>query len=259
VFITWFPDSQQDAWVDPIKIEKDDKIEIQHRINSFQDIEILLCITAALKRIGCKDIGVFIPYLLGGRSDRQFKKGGTSYLKDIIAPIINSQNYSYVSVLDPHNEAVTDACINNLVVESNAVFIAHVIDQLSDYEIVCPDEGASKKIYSLLKQLHIDKIPIVCSKTRDVHGNITTTSVGNLVSMKGKKALIIDDICDGGRTFIEIAKKLSQLDCPEIVLAVTHGIFSSGFNTIKEYISTVHCTNSYSDIDNSIVKQYKVI
>jgi ribose-phosphate pyrophosphokinase len=75
-----------------------------------------------------------------------------------------------------------------------------------------------------------------------------------------KDVFIIDDICDGGRTFIEIAKavnevrKLSSSVKPEHYgknyLIVTHGIFSAGFGQLAEYFEGIYTTNSYSMIEN---------
>jgi ribose-phosphate pyrophosphokinase len=44
--------------------------------------------------------------------------------------------------------------------------------------------------------------------------------------------LIVDDICDGGRTFIELAKVLRPLTSGQVKLYVTHGIFSAGFEAL---------------------------
>lgn len=52
-------------------------------------------------------------------------------------------------------------------------------------------------------------------------------------SIEGKKLLIVDDICDGGRTFIELAKLLRAFNPASITLYVTHGIFSKGFDVFK--------------------------
>jgi len=60
--------------------------------------------------------------------------------------------------------------------------------------------------------------------------------------------VIIDDICDGGRTFVELAKviKENQSDA-KIYLIVTHGIFSAGFNDLNKFFEKIFTTNSISD------------
>ena len=52
----------------------------------------------------------------------------------------------------------------------------------------------------------------------------------------GRNCLIVDDICDGGGTFIPLAKKLKNAGAKTVTLYVTHGIFSKGLDPLKEHI-----------------------
>jgi Phosphoribosylpyrophosphate synthetase len=81
-----------------------------------------------------------------------------------------------------------------------------------DFFLVSPDGGALKKIYKLAEK--VDCLGVIeCSKNRNIKtGEITTTKVyTDGRSVDGKDCYIVDDICDGGRTFIEIAKELKSL------------------------------------------------
>ena len=62
--------------------------------------------------------------------------------------------------------------------------------------------------------------------------------------------MIVDDICDGGQTFIELAKALEKQGAHQIFLYVTHGIFSKGLDTLKVYFSGVYCYHSLSNSFN---------
>ena len=95
------------------EINNEVKVQIKSRFNSFKDLELIICAIKALRRLGVKDISLYIPYLLGARSDRQFVEGGNSYLVDVIAPIINSLEFESVTVVDVHSD-VAAACIKNL-------------------------------------------------------------------------------------------------------------------------------------------------
>jgi ribose-phosphate pyrophosphokinase len=69
-----------------------------------------------------------------------------------------------------------------------------------------------------------------------------------------KDIIIIDDICDGGATFINIAKEIQKqyeltTPKPKIYLIVTHGIFSKGLEELGEYFESIYCTNSYQDYE----------
>ena len=66
--------------------------------------------------------------------------------------------------------------------------------------------------------------------------------------------IIIDDICDGGRTFIELAKEIRKQTDKPIYLIVTHGIFSAGFEKLSDELDGIFCTNSVKDIDFETVR-----
>jgi ribose-phosphate pyrophosphokinase len=74
------------------------------------------------------------------------------------------------------------------------------------------------------------KPPILqASKTRDAKGDVKITLDTSLVETNENSILyVIDDICDGGRTFIELANviKLAGVKYKSLNLFVTHGFFT---------------------------------
>ncbi len=242
--------------------------QIKSRFNNFKDLELIICATKALRNLGVKEIHLYVPYLLGSRSDRSFEEGSTSYLVQIVAPILNSLNFESVIVLDVHSD-VAAACINNLKVISNTELVRFAIRDIyrpltenstrdsEEYLWISPDAGAAKKIYKLAENINFRGDIITCSKSRDKDGKLTNTNVPLVSSHENylKDKIIIDDICDGGATFINIAKKIKEQhnyiskNCNvkpgKIYLIVTHGIFSKGFSELSEYFDGVYCTNSY--------------
>lgn len=258
--ISQFPDGQQDVSIeeweggDEFKWEESIKafpIKIISRFNSFRDLELIICANKALRRLGFNPIHLYIPYLLGARSDRHFQEGGNSYLVDIIAPIINAQEFDCVTVLDVHNPDVASACINNLNVITNKNLVHSVLDELkinNDIILVSPDEGSFKKIGKLVGDIGYTGELLTCSKIR-INGKITNTFVPLNTSCLNKSFVIIDDICDGGATFISIAQAIKKFDeGAKIYLIVTHGVFSKGFEELSKYLEDIYCTNSYQDI-----------
>ena len=80
-------------------------------------------------------------------------------------------------------------------------------------------------------------------------GKIVYTDVPVTMSHTNKKFLIVDDICDGGRTFVEIAKSIREkFPEAEVYLIVTHGIFSSGSAELAKHFTCIYTTNSIHDI-----------
>jgi len=260
--ISKFPDGQQTIdLVNWSNIERyTDPVIIKSRLNSFRDLELIICATQAVRNIKPnREIQLYVPYFLGSRSDRKFVEGGVNYLKQVICPIINNQNYSKVTVLDPHSD-VLESCLNNYEKVNNIHLVKWAlsnIDNKNDAQertmIVSPDAGALKKIYDVAKIFKINNV-VTAGKVRDiVTGNILKTELPTMNLDGIEQFVIIDDICDGGRTFIELAKVIKEQTEKPIYLIVTHGIFSAGFLELSKYFNGVYCTNSVKDID---VEQY---
>jgi ribose-phosphate pyrophosphokinase len=260
--ISKFPDGQQTIdlinWYS-INDGGDNAIQISTRLNSFQDLEILICVVQAIRNVTLRKIELYVPYFLGSRSDRKFVNGGVNYLKQVICPIINSLNFSKVSVLDPHSD-VLEACLNNYEKTNNHFLVALALnsicaDMSGSVCLVSPDAGAYKKVFDVAKEFNIEKI-ITATKVRDLKtGQILHTEVPTLDQHNDIKYVIVDDICDGGRTFTEIAKAIkASRPTAKIYLVVTHGIFSGGFYELDELFEGVFCTNSYEDIKSKVTE-----
>lgn len=270
--ISRFPDGQQSIRIiEPthgFHTLKDQTILIKSRLNTFQDLELIICANQALKEIGVKSVNLYIPYCIGGRSDRKFQEGGINYIKTVIAPIINSQNFDEVRIMDPHSD-VLEACISNFVKLTNYSVTKMALDDIGVLEVkqsvdniclVSPDAGAYKKVFDVAKWFGINEI-ITASKVRDVAtGKILKTEVPSIEKHTDvMKYVIVDDICDGGRTFIELAKVIKEQNpIAKIYLVVTHGIFSAGFGELNNYFERIYTTNSIKEHDNSQVKQLNI-
>lgn len=270
-----FPDGQQDIiipiegiigayWLNELLDKRN--ITIKSRFNSFKDLELIICATKALRRLGVKQIHLYIPYLLGARSDRQFVEGGNSYLVDVIAPVINSLEFESVTVVDVHSD-VAAACIKNLISIDNKNLIASSLDHIYPNNtkrmylhfnciLISPDAGALKKVYKVADSIGYKGDVVVCSKSRDENGNLSKTVVpiSNRANIENKDIIIIDDICDGGATFINITKTIKEenttIKLGKIYLIITHGIFSKGLKELSRYFDGIYTTDSIrSDFD----------
>ena len=95
-----------------------------------------------------------------------------------------------------------------------------------------------KKIYKIAAHSHALGV-IECSKIRDLNTGKILETVVHCNGLQGKDCVIFDDICDGGRTFIEIAKILKERDCGKIELRVTHGFFTKGLQVFDGLIDKI--------------------
>ncbi len=257
--ISQYPDGQQSVSIEPFDTTQ--TIQLSSRMNSFKDVELIICANQTLKEYGAKNIELYVPYFIGGRSDRKFSTNDTNYLKNVICPIINSQGFSKVIVLDPHSD-VLEACLNNFVKINNFDLIRFALKDIggdsSQTAIISPDAGALKKIFDVAKEFNITNV-VTASKVRDMKtGNIIRTQLPTMDLRGVEHLIVIDDICDGGRTFIELAKAIKEITEIPIYLIVTHGIFSAGFKTLFEYFEGIYCTNSIDNIHETSFAGEKV-
>lgn len=210
---------------------KNKKVCITAHIKNQEDIFALIQTKTILDKHKPSSVVLYLPRIPYAQSDRAMTQYECSGLK-VFAQILNSLNFSSVHVDDPHSD-VSEALINNIVIKEQYECVKpfnSIIKQKHQY-LISPDGGALKKIYKSAKAL---QLPVIeASKQRDVTtGAITGTSVNaNGVNLEGTSVLILDDILDGGRTFIELAKVLKEeYKVKQVDLYITHGIFAKGFD-----------------------------
>jgi len=202
-------------------------------------------------------INLTIPYFPYARQDRVCNEGEAFSVK-VMADMINNMGCQRVTVYDPHSQVTVDS-INNCEVITQSMILASssLLPEIKSNNLilVSPDKGAEQKTKDIADKNALDVI--YCTKQRDVKtGQILSTSIPTEV--KGKDFIIIDDICDGGRTFIELAKKFKKAGAANLYLYVTHGIFSKGLGVLKKYFKKVYCFHTFLE-EESIDKNFLTI
>lgn len=232
-----------------------ESITITHRINSFNDLGLLCIAVDALKRMNAKVENLIIPYFPAARQDRLMIKGEPLTVK-VYADIINTLHFKKVIIFDAHSE-VTPAVVNNCEVVSNKKFIEKVIQEIgNDVLLISPDGGALKKIYKVSEFLGGIEV-IECSKSRDVKSGKLSGFKVYSENLESSDCLIVDDICDGGGTFIGLAEELKKKNAGKLYLAVSHGIFSKGFGELVCF-ERIFTTDSVKNIESDCVTQIKL-
>lgn len=219
-------------------------VDIDFVFDKTDDIMELLLVCNALKHEGLKLRTIHMPYVPFGRQDR-VAVPGECFSLEVFADLINSIGAESVEITDPHS-FVTQALIKNCrVVEQHEVFGKYLRDK-SNFYLLSPDGGAIKKIWKLAGLISLTNrcLGVVeCSKVRDVRtGAITETKV-HFDDFKGSEAIMVDDICDGGKTFIEIAKVLKTKNVGKITLMCTHGFFTKGTQVFEGLIDEIYTRN----------------
>lgn len=188
----------------------------------------------------------YVPY---ARQDRSFTAGDAVGAR-FLAKTINGMGFDSVSILDPHSDVVA-GLLNNVHVTSSFEVMRNAYREWGDKWIVAPDLGASKKALAFSDAIGAKGV-IQCMKVRE--GSTVKTYIVNAYQLEGTKvdhAVIVDDICDGGATFIATANALEGFaDIKNLDLVVTHGIFSAGFDKLLENFYRIYTTNSYKSADS---------
>ncbi len=225
------------------------RVSFHFEFEKSEDIVELLLVCDAIRQAGMILEGISMPYVPFGRQDRVAVPGEPFSLK-VFADLLNSLNIPRVEIVDPHSD-VTTALINNCyVLRQDEVFWKYLSDK-KDFYFISPDGGALKKTYKLASMARCLGV-IECTKERNVKtGEITRTVVHHHLSLEGKDCVIVDDICDGGRTFIEIAKVLRKKEAGKITLMVSHGKFTKGLDVFKGLIDEIYTHNGRVDYDSA--------
>ncbi len=193
-------------------------------------------------------IRVTYPYLPYARQDRAMADDAPFSLK-VFCQLLNSLNLDSVTIMDPHSD-VAPAIIDNCIVVPQWEIAKKVIPEgwfePPEAMFVSPDAGAYKKLSKLVAD---DWRICIGTKIRDSHGMVNHTKVHSPVNLEGLDCLIVDDICDGGRTFIEISKALKANGAASVSLYVTHGIFSNGFEELQKHLNKIFTTNTFPHPD----------
>jgi len=206
-------------------------------------IELLQLVEAIKYEDRDCNIELVMPYCAYSRQDRRCNSGESFSLK-VFANLINSCNFYSVTTYDNHSDVAT-ALINNCKNMSVFDIMYNRFNEVSSYDfLVSPDAGANKKVQYLATNNHTPMIR--ADKIRDtLSGDITHTEVfTSAEQLDGATVLIVDDICAGGRTFIELAKAIKKIqpNCT-IHLYVTHMFATYGLDAmyrsgISNFITT---------------------
>lgn len=224
-----------------VRLEEQDFLmhhQIVARIQNSDDIMKVLLLNDALRRDGALSVSLYMPYIPYARQDRVCVEGEALSIK-VFADLINSCGFSQVISYDPHSD-VAPALFNNMSVYSQFDTFGRIKKDWSDTIIVSPDGGALKKCEIFAKQVGAKDV-VAAMKKRDVlTGNLEYVKMTG--SVAGENVFVLDDILEGGGTFYLLAEELKEAKSKD--LAITHGIFSKGYNILKWY-DNVYTTNSY--------------
>ncbi|MCM5529777.1 ribose-phosphate diphosphokinase [Parasegetibacter sp. NRK P23] len=248
-----FPDGQPHIKMDVQSLDRLDKkapIRLLSRIANPADLMLVLFIKNTLDYHEFEHIELHIAYLMAARMDRVMT-GGEPFSLKVVAAVLNQANFKKIRIFDPHSEVAT-ALIDRSYIVTNHSFVKDALKSYFEkngqesFCLVSPDAGALKKIHGLAQFLNVEHL-VECMKERDVKTGILTNFTTTANNLDGLTCFIVDDICDGGGTFIGTAAMLKSKGASKVVLIVSHGIFSKGEKL--EGIDEIFSTDSFRGLE----------
>lgn len=236
---TVFPDGTSQIWKLQDNIDFDPHADEPVILWLFENESELIhvCQLAQLvqKHLDTSDCILRVPYLPYGRQDKEVDNK-LSFALSTFKDILYACNITRIETFDAHSKS--DMVYEDSIMPDVTEFHTSIIQP---YDVICyPDKGAATRYGTY-------GLPVVfCEKVRDqLTGNILGLKVIADTDLTNKNVLIIDDICDGGMTFIKVAEALAPFNPKQVDLAVSHGLFSKGKEClVNAGITNIFTTNS---------------
>lgn len=233
-----FPDSQPHLMLELGDVNNLLSCEINTSINCPNDLFNVAMALDILKRTG-RQITLNIFWLFGSRMDRPIDQNQPNTFKVVCDMIKTIADGVTINLLDIHNPKAVSFNFNEISIKP---FVDQAINDFSPgCDIYFPDKGAADR-YSCLFSENTNILR--GGKLRD---SLTGKLSGFCLESGERKSndiIIIDDICDGGGTFLGQLQILKGLGYNMIALYTTTGIYSKGFEALSEF-DALYFTNSF--------------
>lgn len=198
-------------------------------------------------------VELYLPYIPYARQDRACHEGESFALRIFVRALLHFDVISMLTVVDPHSKIFSDI-FNNWNyndVELNEIHQWECTKNLPKFDfIIAPDVGAANKAqYTQPETKHV-----FLHKTRTPEGIVYEDYEYDTI--KGN-VCVVDDILDGGGTFLSLAKMLerTQPNITSLSLYVTHGIFSQGCFALAMHYDSIYCYNLMNKDYDHYVKE----
>lgn len=232
---------------------------LRARLQSSDDImHMVMLVDAIVRKWPDKAGSITIPYFPYARQDRMCSEGQHFGLYAFIKMLATLPEGVRINTYDLHSDVAERLCglngvtLNHIkqysIIANDEILSSAICD--GAFRLVAPDKGAELKTAEVASACGAFYRPAFGSKVRDPEtGKLTGFDVDE-TDFKGVDLLIVDDICDGGGTFVGLAEVLKQRNAGKVYLYVTHGIFSKGFEVFSGVIDGIITTTSFNRSDS---------
>jgi len=188
-----------------------------------ENIMELLVMMDALRRASAEKITAVIPYFGYARADRKAYPRVPITAK-LIANLITSAGAHRVMAVDLHAGQIQgffDIPMDHLY--ASPVFVEYFKkSELKDIVVISPDVGGSERARHFAKRLKTNLVIVDKRRPRANHAEVFNI-IGNV---KGKTAIVFDDIIDTAGTLASVSKALKVQGAKKVFAACTHGLLS---------------------------------
>ncbi len=186
-------------------------------------MELLIMIDAC-RRASARQVTAVIPYYGYARADRK-TAGRESITAKLVANLITGAGANRILAMDLHSAQIQgyfDIPCDH--VYGSPVLLQYLASKhLSDLVVVSPDVGGVARARAFAKKLYDAPLAII-DKRRQAHNIAEVMNV--IGDVKGKTAVLVDDMIDTAGTICEAGKVLRQEGARQVYACATHAVFS---------------------------------
>jgi ribose-phosphate pyrophosphokinase len=224
------------------KINPQSNVQIWVLMPTSDDIFVCLNLIDAIGRqVPWTKIDVYMPYLPYGRQDRVCSFG-ESFALQVFADILSTVNFNQLVIFDAHSEESLTTFKRRAtpIINKTQAECAKYLPRFD--ALIAPDKGAKDKVITHY-QVSAFQTPVFTILKERKDGKVTYVDFP-YDKIKGD-VCVVDDLCDGGATFLALAEMLdrTQPNIGKLNLYVTHGIFSKGVVDLYKYYDTIYVHN----------------
>jgi len=175
----------------------------------------------ACRRSSAQRITLVVPYFGYARQERK-SAPRTPITAKLVADLIEASGFSRVLCLELHTSAIQG--FFNIPVDhlfAKPIF-SNYFSNTQNLIIVSPDAGGVERARAMAK--HFDCGLAIIDKRRD---RPNESAVMNLIGdVRGKRCLIVDDICDTAGSLTQAATALMENGAVSVTAAISHPVLS---------------------------------
>jgi len=220
----------------------------------------LMIMVDACKRASARQITAVIPYFGYARADRK-TSGRESITAKLTANLLEKSGVDRVLAMDLHSAQIQgyfDIPCDHIYGSPVLIDYLETLN-LDEVVVVSPDVGGVARARAFAKQMKDAPLAII-DKRRAAHNIAESLTV--IGEVKGKTAILIDDMIDTGGTICSGANLLKKEGAKRIFACASHAVFSPPSYerlSTKDLFEQVIVTNSIPVVIKDSFPQLKVL